>query len=132
MKIYDLTVDKGKEIKQAVRDFVITKGWSNVLILGAVGSVINLKFNVPANESLPVTTLTSECLQAAEILSFTGEVMSFSRVDPQIAALYAEDDSSLFVHIHASCASRNGVMGGGLIYGQAFRSLRIFLIPMDE
>ena len=127
-----MTVYKGKDIKQAICDFVAMNGWSNVLIIGAVGSVINTKFNVPVNESLPVTTLSSECLLAAEILSFTGEVMTINRVDPQIAALYVTDDSSLFVHIHASCASRSGVIGGGLVSGQAFRSLRIFLVPIDE
>lgn len=131
MQLYDLTLGPGQEIKGAIRQYVEEQGWSEALIVGAIGSAIGLKFNTPASECPPLRTTESECPQAAEVVGFSGEIKSLEKVDPQLAANYAADGCSLFVHIHACCVSRSGVYGGGLTDGRAFRSLRIFLVPTE-
>ena len=57
--------------------------------------------------------------------------------DPALLEVYPDKVSPLIVHIHASCATAGGhvagghVAGGGLRAGKAFRSVRIFMIPLD-
>ena len=69
---------------------------------------------------------------AAELLSFTGEIMRRECVDPALLAVYPDKTSPLFVHIHASCATAGGhVMGGGMRAGRAFRAVRVFMIPLS-
>ena len=54
------------------------------------------------------------------------------KMDPQLRQVYPDTDSPLFIHIHASYARAGGlVMGGGLWGGTAFRSLRVFLRPVE-
>ena len=49
-----------------------------------------------------------------------------------VVEVYPDKVSPLIVHIHASCATAGGhVAGGGLRAGKAFRSVRIFMIPLD-
>ena len=81
---------------------------------------------------MPLKVGRTPCYGAAEILSFTGEVMVKEKMDPQLRQVYPDTDSPLFIHIHASCARAGGlVMGGGLWGGTAFRSLRVFLRPVE-
>ena len=128
--LYEVTVKRDEDIRQVITDFILDKGWDEALILGAVGSVIDTAYNAPIDNSVPMNLVVTECPGAAEIVSFTGEVMKREYMDPNLAKVYPDKTSPLFVHIHASCAKAGGaVVGGGLVRGRAFRSLRVFLTP---
>ena len=129
---YEMTVKSGEDIRGAISRFVLEKGWKSVMIPCAVGSVIDMAFTTPVENTLPLRTAKTPVSGAAELLSFTGEVMTRDRMDPALAAVY-QDDGPLFVHIHASCATAGGhVAGGGLAAGKAFRAVRVFLVPLED
>ena len=83
-------------------------------------------------EMVPIRSSASQPAEgAAEVLSLTGEVMKREKMDPALQSVYKDTECPLFVHIHISCAHRDGsVRGGGLAAGNAFRSLRIFMTPL--
>ncbi|WP_297862536.1 PPC domain-containing DNA-binding protein [uncultured Acidaminococcus sp.] len=128
----EVFVDQGQDIRKAIEAFVIEKGWKEVIVVNAIGSVKDLILAAPISNELPLKVGRTPCYGAAEILSFTGEVMVKEKMDPQLRQVYPDTDSPLFIHIHASCARAGGlVMGGGLWGGTAFRSLRVFLRPVE-
>lgn len=132
MEICEVTVPGGQSIKENVTQYVLDHGWKDVYLCGAIGSVIDCSFTAPVENELPLRTGTTPCHGAAELVSLTGEIMAWERMDPALAAVYTDKTSPVFVHIHASVATAGGhVMGGGLTDGKAFRSVRVFLIPLD-
>ena len=129
--LYEVTVKRDEDIRQVISDYILEKGWDEVFIIGAVGSVIDTAYNAPIDNSIPMNLQTTPCHGAAEVLSFTGEVMKREKMDPNLAKVYTDKTSPLFVHIHASCATGDGkVYGGGLVKGRAFRALRVFMTPI--
>ena len=128
----EVFVDQGQDIRKTIEAFVIEKGWKEVIVVNAIGSVKDLILAAPIRNELPLKVGRTPCYGAAEILSFTGEIMVKDRMDPQLRQVYPDTDSPLFIHVHASCARAGGqVMGGGLWGGTAFRSLRVFLRPLE-
>ncbi|MGL5433911.1 MAG: PPC domain-containing DNA-binding protein [Lachnospiraceae bacterium] len=131
--LYDIIIPTGKDIRAAIIDYVLAKGWEAAAILGAVGSVQEMTFTTPVENELPLKTGSTPCHGAAEILSFTGEIMKREKMDPELESVYQDKSSPLFVHVHASCAIAGGhVCGGGLKSGKAFRELRVFLVPLKS
>lgn len=132
MKIYDVEVKSGESIKKVVSDYILERGWENVYLMGAIGSVIECVFTSPVENQMPLRTVRIPCRDAAELVSFTGEVMTRERMDPALREVYQDKESPLFVHIHASAATAGGhVVGGGLAEGKAFRSVRVFMTPLE-
>ncbi|MGI6263587.1 MAG: PPC domain-containing DNA-binding protein [Succiniclasticum sp.] len=128
----ELTIPRGQDILPALERYVLDRGWDDVVVVHAIGSVKDLLFACPVEDELPLRVAVTPCHGAAEILSFTGEIMTKEKMDPELEAVYPDRESPLFVHIHASCARAGGqVMGGGLRGGKAFRSLRVFLRPVQ-
>ena len=128
----EVFIDQGQDIRKTIEAFVIEKGWKEVIVVNAIGSVKDLILAAPISNELPLKVGRTPSYGAAEILSFTGEVMVKEKMDPQLRQVYPDTDSPLFIHIHASCARAGGlVMGGGLWGGTAFRSLRVFLRPVE-
>lgn len=131
--VYDIIIPAGREIRDTIIDYVLKKGWEEAAILGAVGSVQDMAFTTPVVNELPLRTGSTPCYGAAEILSFTGEIMKREKMDPGLESVYPDKSSPLFVHVHASCAIAGGhVCGGGLKSGKAFRELRVFLVPLKS
>lgn len=131
--LYDIMIAGGENIRDKITEYVLQAGWEEAVILGAVGSVEELEFTAPVENELPLRTGTTPCHGAAEILSFSGEIMKREKMDPALEAVYPDKSSPLFVHIHASCAVAGGhVCGGGLQGGRAFRALRVFITPLDN
>ena len=131
--LYEVIVKQGEDIKSVISSFILKKGWTNVFISGAIGSVIDTAYNAPIDDSIPMNLRTTECWGAAEIVSFIGEVMTRDHMDEALKKVYKDKESPLFVHIHASCVTGDGkVWGGGLVHGRAFRALRVFLIPLND
>lgn len=130
--VFEMTVKSGEDIREAISRYVLEMGWSSVMIPAAIGSVIGMEFTTPIRNELPLKTDVTPFHDAAELLSFTGEIMRRECVDPALLAVYPDKTSPLFVHIHASCAASGGrVAGGGLRAGRAFRAVRVFLVPLD-
>ena len=128
----EVFIDQGQDIRKTIEACVIEKGWKEVIVVNAIGSVKDMILAAPISNELPLKVGRTPCYGAAEILSFTGEVMVKEKMDPQLRQVYPDTDSPLFIHIHASCARAGGlVMGGGLWGGTAFRSLRVFLRPVE-
>jgi predicted DNA-binding protein with PD1-like motif len=132
-KLYDVIIPGGEDIREAITEFVLKKNWEEVSVIGAVGSVQDISFTSPIENRLPLRTGVTPCFGAAEILSFSGEIMRRENMDPELESVYPDKNSPLFVHIHASCAIAGGhVYGGGLKCGKAFRSLRVFMVPLKN
>ena len=128
-EIFEVTVRSGEDICKTISDFVTAHGWQNVMIPAAIGSVIGMEFTAPIRDELPLRCAVTPYHAAAELLSFTGEIMKRECADPALLEVYPDKVSPLIVHIHASCATAGGhVAGGGLRAGKAFRSVRIFMI----
>lgn len=131
-ELYEVTVNSGEDILRTISDFVTAHGWQNVMIPAAIGSVIGMEFTTPIRNELPLHTSVTPFHNAAELLSFTGEIMTRDCADPALLEVYPDKVSPLIIHIHASCAAAGGhVAGGGLRTGKAFRSVRVFLVPLE-
>lgn len=132
LPVYEMTVPAGQDIKAEIEKHVMAMGWESVWIPSAIGSVICMEFTTPVQNTLPLKTGRIPCPDAAELTSFTGEVMKKEKMDPALADIYPDNGSPLFIHIHASCAAAGGrVTGGGLRAGKAFRAVRVFMIPLE-
>ena len=122
-----LCVPRGGDVKAAIEAFMLEKGWEKAFIHGAVGSVCNVLFTAPCDDSFPPVVERTPCAGPAEVVSFTGEVMDKSLMDPALREIY-RDGGPLFIHIHASVATAGAhVYGGGFQQGTAFRALNIYL-----
>lgn len=123
----ELLIGAGQELIPAIENFVLKKGWNEVIVVHAIGSVADMQFAAPVYNTLPLRVQVTPCWGAGEILSFTGEIMQKERMDPELKDVYPDTESPLFIHIHGSCARAGGqVMGGGIRGGRALRSLRVF------
>jgi len=131
-ELYEVTVKSGEDIRRVLADYILEKGWESVYVIGGIGSVIDMRFTAPVENTLPLRTAATPCGGAAELVALTGEVMKRERMDPALAAVYTDTESPLFVHLHACCATAGGhMMGGGLKEGRAFRAVRIFMTPLE-
>ena len=75
-ELYEVTVNSGEDILRTISDFVTAHGWQNVMIPAAIGSVIGMEFTTPIRNELPLRTSVTPFHNAAELLSFTGEIMT--------------------------------------------------------
>ena len=129
--LYEVTVGRGEDIHKVITDFILEHGWEEVFVVGAIGSIIESVYNAPIDNSIPMNLVQRECPAAAEVLSFTGEIMKRERMDENLRKVYPDKTSPFFLHIHASCVTGEGkIYGGGLVRGKAFRALRIFMTPV--
>lgn len=93
----EVFVDQGQDIRKTIEAFVIEKGWKEVIVVNAIGSVKDLILAAPIRNELPLKVGRTPCYGAAEILSFTGEIMVKDRMDPQLRQVYPDTDSPLFI-----------------------------------
>lgn len=132
-RVHEVTVKSGENIKDVIVRYVLEQGWEQAYISGAVGSVIDMSYTTPIENHLPLKTVSRPVEGAAEVISFVGEVMKREKMDPALERIYPDKECPLFVHIHVGCAYYGGaVNGGGLAQGKAFRSLRVFMTPLEE
>lgn len=132
-KIYEIVVEKNEDVKDIIEKYVLEKGWANAYISGAVGSVHHAVLKSPNSIEYPPQTSAVDCYMPSEVLSFTGEVMEKSLMPEELRAVYKEDASPLFIHIHASLATTGAhVYGGGLHEAQAFRNLKVYIQPIEH
>lgn len=132
MTLYEVTINRGEDVRQKISDYVLKENWDEAIIIGAVGSIIESAYNAPIDNSIPMNLTTNECPNAAEIIGFNGEIMKREKMDENLAKVYTDKSSPFFVHIHACCATGDGrIYGGGLVKGKAFRSIRVFLTPTE-
>lgn len=132
MELYEITIECGEDIRQKITDYVLEKNWDEAIIIGAVGSIIDSSYNAPIDNSIPMKLVTHDCENAAELVGFNGEIMKREKMDENLAKVYQDKTSPLFVHIHACCVTGDcKFYGGGLVKGKAFRSIRVFLTPIS-
>lgn len=130
-ELFEVTVPSGGDIRRTLEDYVLSQGWESVYVIGAIGSVTDMRFTTPVENTLPLRTAVTPCNGAAELVAMTGEIMKREFMDPALAGVYADAESPLFIHLHACCATAGGhMMGGGLKTGKAFRAVRIFMTPI--
>ncbi len=126
--IKQIIVPKDGDVKQCIMDFMRQSGWKKAYISGAIGSIYNAVFAAPSSPQYPPVTTQTQVYMPSEVLSFTAEVMDKSEMPEELKAVYKDDGSEYFVHIHASTAVSGGhVYGGGLHAAQAFRGLKIYI-----
>lgn len=130
-EMLQIIIPAGKDIKMCILDFLAGHDIENALIIGAIGSARDIRIAAPVEHELPLRTAEVPYNVACEIVGFTGEVMKWDAVDPDLAAMYPDKGDPLFVHIHVAAAMAGGhVFGGGFRGGKSLRSLRVFLLPL--
>ena len=130
MEVASITIMKGEEIHKAILDYVLAHEIRHALIIGAIGSAVDLSVATPIEHDPPLRTIEVPYQASCEIVGMSGEIMPWEECDPRLKAVYPDKDSPLFVHIHIAAAIMGGqVFGGGLRKGKAFRSIRVFLLP---
>ena len=67
----EVFIDQGQDIRKTIEAFVIEKGWKEVIVVNAIGSVKDLILAAPISNELPLKVGRTPCYGAAEILSFT-------------------------------------------------------------
>lgn len=130
-ELLQLVIPSGMDIKKSLMDFLIGQGVREVYIIGAIGSAKDVCIAAPVEPQLPLRTVDVPFPVACEVVGFTGEVMGWDSVDPSLAAMFPDRSDPLFLHIHIAAALAGGhVFGGGFRGGKAFRSLRVFMLPL--
>lgn len=130
--LLQVLVPSGASIKKTIMDYLLAHNLTNVYIIGAIGSAKNVRIAAPVEPELPLRTVEVPFPVACEIVGFTGEVMVWEDVDSVIKAMYPDKEDPLFLHIHVAAALAGGhVFGGGFRGGEAFRSLRVFMVCCD-
>ena len=89
-EIFEVTVRSGEDICKTISDFVTAHGWQNVMIPAAIGSVIGMEFTAPIRDELPLRCAVTPYHAAAELLSFTGEIMKRECADPALLEVYPD------------------------------------------
>lgn len=109
-----LELSKGDKVIEAIKNFVTDKDWQEGLIMGAIGSVINVTVNNAAGRTIPPPVKTSRFEGPFEVLSFIGEVL--------------KKEGETIVHIHTSGSLSDGnVFGGGLQSAEVFKQFKVYL-----
>lgn len=128
-----LIVPKGEDIRKAINDFALRHGITHAYISGAVGSAYGFVFNAPDANSFPIKPVSTRVEGPAEILAFSGEIMPKEEMEESIRHIYKDDPYEMFIHVHAAVAVAGAqVSGGGMIEGNSFRSVRVFLLPLEQ
>lgn len=130
MEVVSITIPAGQEIRKAILDYVLAPRIENALVIGAIGSAVDISVTTPIDHAPPLKTIEVPYQAACEIVGMSGEIMPWEQCDPRLKAVYPDKDCPLFVHIHIAAAMMGGhLFGGGLRSGKAFRAVRVFLLP---
>ncbi len=130
MEVVTVKVNAGEEIKEAILSYVVEHHIREALVIGAIGSAIDLCVTTPVSYELPLTTVEVFHKVSCEVVGMSGEILSWEKVDPKLKSLYPDKESPLFIHLHIAAASAGGaVFGGGLRSGKALREVNVFLLP---
>lgn len=132
MEVVSIIVKSGEDIKKTVMDSLVAKGIRKGIIIGGIGSAVDLEVTAPTEHEPPLRTVCVPYKIACEIVGLSGEIMPWEDVDPKLAAVYPGPKGPLFLHMHVAAAQMGGsVFGGGLRGGRAFRQVRVFVLPED-
>ncbi len=133
VELFEINIGKDLDIKDEIMKYVLEKGWESAYVIGAIGSVKDVRLTTPCSYDLPPKITTNEFNLPAEILSFTGEILKREKMDPLLEKAYPDKNIPLFIHIHASVAVSGGhVFGGGFQTGKTLRALRVFIKPLNS
>ncbi|MDR1952093.1 MAG: DNA-binding protein [Elusimicrobiota bacterium] len=126
---YQIEVYKDEDLREKISKFILKNSWKGGYISGAIGSVKDVCFAVPASNEYPPKIEFVSCPSAGELLSFSGEIIPAHLVPPPMKTIYPID-GDYFIHIHASVAvAGSHIYGGGFLRGRAFRGVNIFIHP---
>ncbi len=128
----ELEIGRGEDIKTAINEFINEKGWDFAYISGAVGSVMDVSLSNPQSRKIPIEVAITKLDGPCEVVGFTGEIMKKEYMNEELKKIYRDESSSLFIHIHMSCSTKDAmVYGGGLHQGKTFRGLKIYVQKTD-
>ena len=114
--VHELDLVTGMNVIAEIQKFVSENKWSKALIMGALGSVVNVRVGNAASNELPPIVKYLDIAGPFEMLSFFGETE-------------LRENNEVYVHIHASGSLNTGeTLGGGLAAAQVFRGLKVYLI----
>lgn len=124
-----ISIGADQDIRDSIVRALLDLHWKRTAILSGVGSVKEITFTTVTSNTLPLQTRQTHYPDAYEMVSFCGETMAREDMDEALKAVYTDTSCPLFVHIHASCALRDGiVVGGGFKSGRTLRSLTVYVM----
>ncbi len=110
-----LSLEKGDDVREKLTAFLQTNNCHGAVVLGALGSVVDVVVGNAATQTLPPEVRYTEIPGPFEVLSFCGEIRK-------------EADGSWFVHIHMGGSRTDAsAFGGGMRQARVFKGLKIFL-----
>lgn len=115
-RLYVLTLDRGADVLKGIEEAFLSSGWSEALVLNAIGSIERVVVSYPEDSSFPPKVLRSAYEGPFEVCSLVGTV--------------SKKDGAPFSHLHISLTNRGDrFYGGGLQEGSlVYKSLQIFII----
>lgn len=115
-KLYVLTLDRGVDVLKGIEEAFLSSGWSEAIVLNAIGSVERAVVSYPEDSSFPPKVLKSVYEGPFEVCSLVGTI--------------SKRDGVPFSHLHVSLTNRGEKFyGGGLQEGSlVYRSFQIFII----
>ncbi|HHX70194.1 MAG: PPC domain-containing DNA-binding protein [Miniphocaeibacter sp.] len=127
-KIHVIKYGENEDIKEKIEEFMQEKNWDEAYISGGIGSVKDLLFTAPKNKILPPVVEKTLIEGPGELVSIVGEIMPIEKIDESLKAIYKDEESDFFIHLHASVGLKDGkVYGGGLHKGRTFRGLKLYI-----
>jgi len=118
--MHELELTTGMNVVTEIQKFVLEKKWKHALVMGALGSVRNVRVGNAAGNELPPTVNSIDIAGPFEILSFFGETE-------------LRTNNEVYVHIHASGSLSTGeTLGGGLAAAEVFRGLKVYLTQLTK
>lgn len=121
-----LKMERGQQVKAEIEKYLKSQEIKRCFIVGAIGSVMDVRLSVPIDAQFPPTVERYAFEGPGEVVSFIGEIMEKSEMDPALRNVYGADPSDYFIHIHASVAFEDAVVrGGGFVDAKVFRGLTL-------
>ena len=111
-----LSMEKGEKVKEKLAGFMTERGWTEAIVTGALGSVVDVRLGNAATMTTPPEVAYTDIKGPFEVLSFCGEIQK-------------ETEGSWFIHIHMAGSKVDAtVFGGGMQEATVFKGLKIFLV----
>lgn len=126
------TIGPHEDVMAKLYEWLGTQTFAKGLVVGALGSFIEVDFGNPVEEGPPPKLEISHLAHPMEVISFTGEILRKELAPADMPKHAFDNPTDYIVHIHVGVASEKGIlMGGGFRGAKTMRSLTIYILDVD-